>query len=72
MHAWIIFQLKLKNKIEFLCIHLCILIFKTKNKVLYLHSQKNQKSIMKNEVLCMHSHLIKNKKYAFSYHHSFN
>jgi len=67
MHLCMIFQLKLKNKIELLCIHLCILIFKKKKKhrVLYLHSQKNQKSIMKNEVLCIHSHLIKNKNMHF-------
>jgi len=30
-----------------------------------LHSQKNQKSIMKNEVLCMHFHLIKIKNTHF-------
>jgi len=65
MHACIIFQLKPKNKIEFLCIHLCILILKTKNRVLYMHLQKHQKSTMKNEVLCMHSHLIKNKNMHF-------
>jgi len=66
IHLCIIFQLKLKNKIKFLCIHLYVLIFKKKkHRVLNLHSQKNLKSIMKNEVVCMHSHLIKNKNTHF-------
>ena len=56
MHSSMHFYFQKNKKIEF---YTCIL----KKKI-------NQKSIMKNEVLCIHSHLIKNKNMHF--HHSFN